>query len=234
MDGSRTVRSLLAFSPDGKRLAATMDSHFQNRVHALLIVDVQSPQAASCASSILKRKIASPGLPAATRSGLRAHHFQGGDGGSCDLIETPHQRAARELGNVAFWFNSDHAIRANRTVTDLSCQSVRFVADGCEVVCRGAVPRRARCYYGSRSPEPSTAEPSRFNDHAIADRDSHTLTSGMLLSAAYLDSNSIMAQGAEMFCSQLTPAGGYKFALHCWNHRRPAVPLPSEVEQQDC
>jgi hypothetical protein len=37
----------LAFSPDGRRLAATMDSHFQDRVHKthLLIVDVESPQA---------------------------------------------------------------------------------------------------------------------------------------------------------------------------------------------
>jgi hypothetical protein len=222
----------LAFSADGKRLAATMDSHYQDRVQKthLLIVDVQSPQAAfrqfdleTCGKYLAW----SPGGDALLVCGriLRL-----ADGSSCDLLETPHQRVARELGNIAFWFTSNRAIRANRTITDLSCQSVdTWPMEGNWFV-GGTVPEKGWMLLRQSLSRTVNGRTSPFNDYAIADRDSHTLTSGMLLSAAYLDFNSIMAQGAAMFCSQLTPAGGYKSALHCWNlPEGQAIPLPSEL-----
>jgi WD40 repeat protein len=229
----------LAFSPDGKRLAATMDSHYQDRVQKthLLIVDVQSPQAAfrqfdleTCGKYLAW----SPGGDALLVCGriLRL-----ADGSSCDLLETPHQRAARELGNVVFWFTSDRAIRANRTITDLSCQSVDTWPMEENWFVAGTVPEKG--WMLLRQSLSGTVEgrtfPFRDHDYAIADRDSHTLTSGMLLEAAFRDFNSrdfhsIMAQGAAMFCSQLTPAGGYKSALRCWNlPEGQVIPLPSEL-----
>ena len=207
----------LAFSPDGKRLAATMDTHYQDRVQKthLLIVDVQSPQASfrqfdleACGKYLAW----SPDGDALLVCGriLRLDN-----GSSCDLLQTADQRVGRELSNTAFWFTGDSVILANRTITNLSCQPVdtwpmegnRFVA--------GTAPEKGWMLLRqalSRTAEGRTF-PFRDHDYALADRDSHTLTSGMLLLAAYSDFNSIIAQGAAMFCSQLTPSGGYR--LRC-------------------
>ena len=222
----------LTFSPDGRQLAATMDAHFQDRVHKthLAIIDVQSPQEAfrqfdleACGKYLAW----SPGGDALLVCGriLRL-----ADGSSCDLLDTPLQEAARELGNVAFWFTNDRVIRANRTITDLSCQSGdTWPMEGNWFVA-GMAP--AKGWMLVRRPVSRTVNGRTLslNDYAIADRDSHTVTSGMLLGAALRDFNSIMAQGAAMFCSQLTPAGGYKSVLHCWNlPEGQAIPLPSEL-----
>jgi hypothetical protein len=71
-----------------------------------------------------------------------------------------------------------------------------------------------------------------FNEYAIADRDSQRLTSGMLLRAAYQDSNTIMAQGAAAVCSALAPAGRYKSVLRCWNlPDGEVIPLAHELTE---
>jgi hypothetical protein len=222
----------LAFSPDGKKLAATMDAHFQDRAHKthLLIVDVENPQAGvrqfdleTCGKYLAW----SPDGGALLVCG-RVVRLD--DGSSCDLLQTFSQRVARELGNGGSWLAADLVIRADRVVTDLSCQSVDTWAMAGNWFVAGTVPEKG--WMLLRQPVPRTVKGKSFtyNDYAIADRDSHTLTSGMLSQAAHWDNNTIMAQGAGMFCSQLLQAGEYKHVLNCWNlPDGQVIPLPSEL-----
>src|ERR1700722_15011836 len=56
---------------------------------------------------------------------------------------------------------------------------------------------------------------SSLPDYAIANRDSHQLTSGLLVQAAAWSSSPMMAPGAEAVCSTLVPGGSN--VLRCWN-----------------
>jgi hypothetical protein len=53
-----------------------------------------------------------------------------------------------------------------------------------------------------------------FSDYAMADRDSHRLTSGLLVQAAAWSPNTMIVPGAGAVCSSLVPEG--RSVLHCW------------------
>jgi hypothetical protein len=222
----------LAFSPDGRSLAATMDAHFQAGVHKthLLIINIQSPQAGfrqfdleTCGQYLAW----SPDGGALLVCGriLRLN-----DGSSCDLLQTPSRQVGRSIANSSYWLSADRAIRADRTITDLSCQPVEtWTVQGSWYVA-GTVPAMGWMLLSQPVDRVVNGRTARLNDYAIADRDSHALTSGMLMPGAYLDRQTVLAQGAGMFCSELVPAGGYKSALHCWNlPDGQVIPVASEL-----
>jgi WD40 repeat protein len=203
----------LAFSPDGKKIAATMDNHYQAgvwRTH-LLIVDVQNPQAPfrqfdleTCGNDIAW----SPDGGALLVCGriLRLN-----DGSSCDLAPMRDLAFPGVLGSRSFWLSADRVIGAHRSVADLSCRWVDTweIAGNWDVA--GTIPEEGWMLLRTsvkRAAADGGIQP--FRDYAIADRDSHRLTSGMLLQAAEWDRSTIVSPGARAVCSALS-------VLHCWS-----------------
>lgn len=119
-------------------------------------------------------------------------------GNSCDLIPASRQ-ASRELSNTSYWLSADRVIRADRTITDLSCQPVEqwAAAEGWQVA--GTVPEMSWMLLRRSVERVVNHRTALLNDYAIADRGSHTLTSGTLMPGAYRDNETIMAQ--ELQCS---------------------------------
>jgi hypothetical protein len=208
----------LAFSPDGKRIAATMDDHRQGgvwRTH-LLIVDVQNPLAhfhqfdlETCGNDLAW----SPDGGALLVCGriLRL-----GDGSSCDLAPVRSNATPGVLVSRSFWLTTDRVIRTDRTIADLSCGTVDMWAIAGSWDVADTVPEKGwmllRQSVKRTAPNGSTFP---FPDYAIAERDSHQLTSGMLVQAAAWSRNTMIAPGAEAVCSSLVPAG--RSVLHCWS-----------------
>ena len=208
----------LAFSPDGKKIAATMDDHRQGgvwRTH-LLIVDVQNPQSLfhqfdleTCGNDVAW----SPDGGALLVCGriLRLD-----DGSSCDLAPMRNIAFPGVLGSHSFWLNADRVIRSDRTIADLSCRWVDTweIAGGWDVA--DTLPEKGWMLL-RQSVKRTAANGGTFlfPDYAIANRDSHRLTSGPLVQAADLSRNTMIAPGAGAVCSSLIPAG--RSVLHCWN-----------------
>jgi hypothetical protein len=210
-----------------------MDVHYQAGVYKthLLIIDIHSPQAAfrqfdleTCGKYLAW----SPDGGAILVCGrvLRLD-----DGSSCDLLQTFSRQAVREIANSSYWLSADRVIRNDRTVTDLSCQPVEKWPVAGSWYVAGTIPEMGWMLLRQQVNRAVNGRTVWLNDYAIADRDSHTLTSGMLLPGAYMDSHTIVAQGARMLCSELVPAGGYQPELRCWNlPDGQVIPIASELK----
>jgi WD40 repeat protein len=222
----------LAFSPDGGRLAATVDAHYQARVHKthLLIIDIQSPHGGFRQFDIETCGQYLAWSPDGGALLVCGHILRLDDGSSCDLLQTLSLQVARTIFNSSFWLSADRTIRADRTITDLSCRPVETWAMPGSWYVAGTVPATGWMLLSQLADRAVNGRTVRLNDYAIADRDSHALTSGVLMPGAYLDNHTILAQGARMLCSELVPAGGYKSALHCWNlPDGQVIPVASEL-----
>jgi WD40 repeat protein len=208
----------LAFSPDGTKIAVTMDDHRQGgvwRTH-LLIVDVQNPQAPrrqfdleTCGNDLAW----SPDGGALLVCGriLRLD-----DGSSCDLSPERSIAFPGVLVSHSVWLSTDRVIRFDRTIADLSCRWVDTWAITGKWSVEDTVPEKG--WLLLRTSVGRTLANGRtfpFPDYAIADRDSHMLTSGLLVQAAAWSNNTMIAPGAGAVCSSLVPAG--RSVLRCWN-----------------
>jgi hypothetical protein len=213
--GHRVIE--LAFSPDGKKIAVTMDFHNQAntwKTH-LLIVDVQDPHAPSRQFDLetCGRYIAwSPDAGALLVCGriLRLDN-----GSSCDLRPVRDGAYYGILDSGSFWLSADRVILFNRTITDLSCRPVDkwtivgdwYVAD--------TIPEKGWMLLRESVKRTFTnGRTFSMPDYAMADRDSHRLTSGPLVQAAAWSGSTMMASGAGAVCSALVPEG--RSVLHCW------------------
>jgi WD40 repeat protein len=207
----------LAFSPDGSKIAVTMDDHYQPRTWKthLLIVDVKNPQAPfrqfdleTCGNDIAW----SPDGGALLVCGrvLRLDR-----GSSCDL--GPGRNAAYPgiLGSRGFWLSADHVILFDRTIADLLCRPVDKWSIAGDWRVEDTIPEKGWMLL-RESVERTSAigRTFRFADYAMADRDSHRLTSGLLVDAPARSVSTLMAPGAGAVCSSLVPAG--RRVIHCW------------------
>jgi WD40 repeat protein len=208
----------LVFSPDGSKIAVTMDDHFQAGIWKthLLIVDVKTPQTPvrqfdleTCGNDIAW----SPDGGALLVCGRIVRL---GDGSSCDLNPVRNAAYHGVLISHSFWLTADRVILFNRIIADLSCQAVDkweiawdwYVADTIPeqgwMLLRELVTRTGA--NGRTAPVP---------DYAIADRDSRQLTSGLLVQVFAGSGKMVVAPGAAAVCSLLVPAS--RSVLHCWN-----------------
>jgi hypothetical protein len=112
------------------------------------------------------------------------------------MRQTPMQR-----NWPSYWLNAGRVIRADRTITDLSCQEMGTWPIQGDWYVAGTVP--AKGWMLLRKPFSRTVNRriNEHNDYAIADRDSHRLTSSVLWQVTFEDSNAILAQGAEVVCN---------------------------------
>jgi len=200
----------LAFSPDGGKIAATMDDHYQAglwRTH-LLIVDVQNPLAAprqfdleTCGNDLAW----SPRGDALLVCGriLRLD-----DGSSCDLGPVRNRAYHGVLASRSFWLNADRVILFNRTIADPSCRSVdKWTIPGDWYV-EDTMPQEG--WMLLRESVRRTASNGRvfsFPDYAVADRDSRQLTSSLLVQAAAWSGSTMMAPGGRSSMLIIGPGG---------------------------
>jgi hypothetical protein len=204
----------LAFSPDGSKIAVTMDDHYQARswrTH-LLIVDAQNPHAPTrqfdletCGNDIAW----SPDGGALLVCGriLRLDR-----GSSCDL--GPGRNVAFS-GILASWLSADRVILFDRTIADLLCRPVDKWSIGGDWYVADTIPEKGWMLLSeSATRTGANGRAFSFPDYAMADRDSHRLTSGLLLDAAAWSPSMMMAPGAGAVCSSLVPAA--RRVLHCW------------------
>jgi len=134
----------LAFSPDGSKIAATVEDHNQPRIWKthLLIVDVQSPQAPfrqfeleTCGNDIAW----SPDGSALLVCGriLRLD-----DGSSCDLGPGRNAAYPGVLIHHSFWLTADRVILFDRMIVDLSCRPVDKWAFEGDWYVEGTIPEK--------------------------------------------------------------------------------------------
>lgn len=218
----------LAFSPDGKKLAAAIYAG-NERTH-LLILDLQSPQAGFRQFDLETCGKFLAWAPDGGALLICGHVLRLNDGSSCDTVKKASSAVFRGLYNSSYWLTTDQVIQADRTVTDLSCQPAEAWRMTGNWYVAGTAAAKGWILLGQSIERTVNGRTLRFHDYAIADRDSHRLTSSMLLRDAYTDGNTIMAQGPAVFCSVLTPAGGYKPRLQCWKlPDGELLPLSSEL-----
>ncbi len=195
----------------------TMDDHYQARIWKthLLLVDVKNPQALfrqfdleTCGNDIAW----SPDGGALLVCGriLRLD-----DGSSCDLGPVRNAAYHGVLVSHSFWLSADRVILFNRTIADLSCRPVDKWTIAGDWYVEDTIPEKG--WMLLRESVTRTSANGRtfsFPDYAIADRDSHRLTSGLLVQADAWSGGTIMAPGAGAVCSSLVPEG--RSVLHCW------------------
>jgi hypothetical protein len=222
----------LAFSPDGKKLAATIYAG-EMRTH-LMILDVQSPKAGFRQFDLETCGRFLTWAPDGGALLVCGRVLRLDDGSSCELLKGDYSTIERKIVNFVnsnYWLTADRVIRADRTVTDLGCQPIETWRMTGNWYVAGTVPTRGWMLLGQSTERTVNGKTLRFPEYAIADRDSHTFTAGPLLRAAYQDRNTLMAEGARAFCSQLTPGGGYKPMLRCWKLPGGELfPLASELK----
>jgi hypothetical protein len=114
----------VAFSPDGMRLAVTMDSHYKagDRTH-LLILNVRNPR-----GPFRQFDLETCGNFLAWASDGNAILVCGmvvrlDNGSSCDLRRTDLERTSAFVANTSYWLDAKRVIRSDRTVTNLSCSA---------------------------------------------------------------------------------------------------------------
>lgn len=151
------------------------------------------------------------------------------DGSSCDLGPERNNAYPGVLVSHSFWLSADRVILFNRTITDLFCRPVDkwTIEWGWNV--EDTIPEKGWMLL-RESVTRTTANGRTFSfpDYAIADRDSHRLTSGPLVRAATFSGNTMMAPGAGAVCSSLVPEG--PFVLHCWKlPGGEVIPLASDL-----
>jgi hypothetical protein len=207
----------LAFSPDGSKIAVTMDDHYQARIWKthLLIVDVKNPQASyrqfdleTCGKDISW----SPDGGALLVCG-RIVRLNGG--GSCDPAPVSNNAIPPYLASQSFWLSADRVILFNRTIADLSCRPVDTWTIAGDWYVEDTIPEKGLMLLReSVARTGANGKTFPFPDYAIADRYSHQLTSGLLVQFAAWSDSTMIAPGAGAVCSSLIPAG--RSVLHCW------------------
>jgi WD40 repeat protein len=208
----------LAFSPDGKKIAVTMDDHYQAMIWKthLLIVDVKTPQAPvrqfdleTCGNDIAW----SPNGGALLVCG-RIVRLD--DGSSCDLSPVRSLAFRGVLVSHSFWLSADRVILFNRTIVDLSCRAVDKWEIAGDWYVADTIPEKG--WMLLRESVTRTGANGRtfpVADYAIADRDSRRLTSGLLVQVFAGSGRPVMAPGATAVCLLLVRAG--RSVLDCWN-----------------
>ena len=202
----------LAFSPDGKRLAVTMDDHYDTggfKTH-LLILDVQNPQKAfrqfdlqTCGNFLAW----APGGNALLVCGTVVRLD---DGTSCDPLQTPLERALSNVLNSYYWFDTGRVVRSNRVTEDLSCRPLGTWKSKGNWAVAATVPSKGWMILQQSFQRAIDGKTLAYSNYAIADRDSTTLTSGIFLSDSYGDVDLKMVPGAAAVCAS-------KGTLSCWN-----------------
>jgi hypothetical protein len=210
----------LAFSPDGRKLAATMDDHYQAGVWKthLLILDVQSPQATFRQFDLETCGKFLAWAPDGDALLVCGRVLRLDDGSSCDLLQTSHQRLARNLGNSSYWLTADRVIGGDRTITNLSCHPVETWEMEGDWYVTGTVPAKGWMLLRQSVNQTVNGRTFRHNDYAIADRDTYSLTSGMLFPGSHQAINTIMAEGAQRSVRnwlQLADTSSYTVAGIC-------------------
>jgi len=223
----------IAFSPDGKKLAATIDDHFETRAHSthLLILDAQSPQKPFQQLNLETCGHFLSWAPAGNVLLVCGMVVRLDNGGSCDLRETSLDKTTSSFYNHTFWFNEDHVIRADRTITDLSCRpSGTWAVENNWGVADSKASKGWVLLQRSfrRTIEGKTL---LFNRYMIADRDSGRLTSGVFADT-YGDGGAIVVPAAELICSTVEHAGQGTRTLGCW-HLPGGNPAPLAPKLRD-
>lgn len=113
----------LAFSPNGSKLAATMDDHYDSRgfkTH-LLILDIKNPLIGIRQFDL---ETCENFLAWADGNALLVcgRLVRLDDGSSCDLPRTSIDRTVSVVLNNVYWLDAGRVIRGDGTMTDLSCR----------------------------------------------------------------------------------------------------------------
>jgi len=209
----------LAFSPDGSSLAATMDDHYDAggfKTH-LLILDVKNPQRAFRQFDLETCGNFLAWAPDGNALLVCGNVVRLDGGSSCDMRRTALERTFNLVSNNIYWFGTGRVIRGDRSTTDLSCRPLgTWETDGKWAVA-GTVPAKGWMFLRQSVQRTIDGKTLPYNNYAIADRDSHALTSGIFLADSFGDANTIMVPGATAVCASVTHPGQYNWALGCWN-----------------
>jgi WD40 repeat protein len=224
----------LAFSSDGRKLAVTMDDHYDSggfKTH-LLILDAQNPQVALRQFDLETCGNFLTWAPDGNALLVCGEVVRLDDGSSCDLQRSALERAVSNVLTNSYWLGTGRVIRGDRTVTDLSCHPLgTWETDGKWAVA-GTVPIKGWILLRQSVQRTINGKTLPYNNYAIAGRDSHTLTSGIFLADSYGDANMIVVPGAAAVCSSMTHLGQTNLALGCWNLPDGSV-LPIATELAD-
>jgi WD40 repeat protein len=208
----------LAFSPDGSMIAATVDDHYQARIWRthLLIVDARNPHAPirrfdleTCGHDV----VWSPDGGALLVCGRILRLI---DGSSCDLGPARDRAYPGVLGSHSFWLSADRVILFDRTTADVSCRPVGKWTIAGDWHVADTTPEKGWILLSESVTRTGVSGRTfSFPDYAMADRDSHRLTSGLLVQEAAWSPSTMIVPGAGAVCSSLVPEG--RSVLHCWN-----------------
>jgi hypothetical protein len=138
-------------------------------------------------------------------------------GSSCDLQRTSLERTFSHVSNNVYWLGTGRVIRSDRTVTDLSCHPLGMWETDKKWAVAGTVPAKGWILLRQSFQRTIDGKTLPFNNYAIADRDSHALTSGIFLADSFGDANTIVVPGASAFCASVTHPGRSDWTLGCWN-----------------
>ena len=116
----------VAYSPDGSKLAATVDDHYDAKrfkTH-LLILDAKNPQAAFC-----QFDLETCGTFLEWAADGKALLVCGmvvrlDDGSSCDQRRTSTEQTFSSLGNFVYWLDAGRVNRSDRAMADLQCHGL--------------------------------------------------------------------------------------------------------------
>lgn len=214
----------LGFSPDGSQLAVTTDAQ-------LLILDVQNPTNAPRQFDLNTCGNHLAWSPDGNALLVCGHVVRLDTGSSCDLARNSLERTMGNLSNNFFWLSTNQLIRGDRTTTDLACQPLEPWQAESKWHVAGTEPTRGWIVlrqWVQRTASNGSTQP--YNSYAIANRDSHALTSGLFLIDTFGD-NTVVAPGASAVCSTVYHPGQSKPTLGCWNMPNgSSIPVAAELK----
>jgi hypothetical protein len=215
----------LAFSPDGRYLAAAMDEHLEvagqsrlvRRTH-LMIIDLRAAPAAvrqidleACPKSLAW----SPDSGAIVVCDLLVEM---NNGSSCNLALTSDQQFQRRLERrgASYWIDSQLLIQLDRTVVDRSCQR-RGVWNAAGWFVAGVTPKPGWVLVFRQPEQTINGRTSRVSNYALADFHSASVTSGLLLPPGYAADTPTIVESAGAVCAQLALlVDRDQHELRCW------------------
>jgi hypothetical protein len=212
----------LAFSTDGRTIAATMDSHFQDRASRthLFIVDVRNPQAAVRRFDLDTCGERLAWAPDGASIMVCGRVLRLSDGSSCrPLPASQHAQAlAGVLGTASYWLDAHRVILPDRTVTDLVCQPIeKWAIDGDRSVA-GTLPLKGLMLLRQTIRTTLDGRAFWYNNYAIADIGARKMTSRLLLQDDGRDFGTILADGPAAVCSELlAPGKSTQWVHRCWS-----------------
>jgi WD40 repeat protein len=222
----------LAFSPDGSKLAATMDDHYDAggfKTH-LLILDVQDPRKIFRQFDLETCGKFLAWAPDGNALLICGKVLRLDDRSSCDVWRTSFERVPSLVLNGSYWLGKGLVIRGDRTTTDLSCRPLGTWEIEGKWAVRATAPAKGWMLLAQSVQRTIDGKTLSYKNYAIADRDSHALTSGIFLADSYGDAD--IAPGAAAVCSSVIHPGQDKPALRCWNLPDGGV-LPNTNELAD-